>query len=140
MRGMVALYVEVPETTASIAGRSATLRFFGGQIAGCPLWVEFLPDVTFAPCLAFDLGQVLGNANSGGGVDVPLTGSLVWAAFEVIARIRANLGGPLFAEAVGSGGLTLSHSGFTFVGVHEPVYKIPIGFGSLGLGIGVHFP
>src|SRR5690349_25041242 len=118
---MVSLYVEVPEATVGFAdGRQATLRFFGGQIAGCPLWVEIVPDVTFAPCVAFDLGQVLGSG--GGTVQSSQSGSLTWAAFELVARLRANIGGPLFAEVVGSGGLTLNHQRFTLVGV-DPVYK-----------------
>ena len=138
MRGMVSLYVEVPDATVNVAGgRQATLRFFGGQIAGCPLWVEIVPDVTFAPCLAFDLGQVIGSGAHG--VQNALTDGLTWAAFELIARLRANIGGPLFAEVVGSGGLTLNHQRFTLEGV-DPVYKIPTGFGSFGLGLGVHFP
>jgi hypothetical protein len=54
--------------------------------------------------------------------------------------LRATLTGPVFAEFVGSGGVTLTQGEFVLQGPPEAhLYKVPIAFGSFGLGLGVHF-
>jgi hypothetical protein len=138
-RVMLSLQFQIPQQDVTTTdGRSATLLFFGGQLTGCPIWVSVVRGIALAPCLGFDLGQIIGSGNEG--VESTRTGSLLWAAFEAIGRLRATVTGPVFAEFVGSGGLTLSHGEFILQGPPEaPVHKIPIGFGSFGLGLGVHF-
>jgi len=138
-RVMLSLQFQIPQQNVSTGdGRSATLLFFGGQLTGCPIWVSVVPGIALAPCLGFDLGQIIGSGNEG--VEATRTGSLLWVAFEAIGRLRATVTGPVFAEFVGSGGLTLSQGEFILQGPPRvSVHKIPIGFGSFGLGLGVHF-
>jgi hypothetical protein len=138
-RVMASLIFQIPaQEVRTLDGRSATLLFFGGQLTGCPIWASIAPGMTVAPCLGFDLGQIIGSGSEG--VDSAQTGSLWWIAFEAIGRLRATLTGPVFAEFVGSGGVTLSHGEFVLQGPPEAhLYKVPNAFGSFGLGLGVHF-
>ena len=138
-RVMASLVFQIPQHEVQVdANRSATLLFFGGQLTGCPIWASITSGITVAPCLGFDLGQIIGSGTNG--VESASTGSLLWVAFEAIGRLRATITGPMFAEFMGSGGVTLSHGEFVLTTPPEKsVHKIPYGFGSFGLGLGVHF-
>jgi hypothetical protein len=137
--GRVSLFFGIPERNLRPSqGGEAGLLFFGGQLSGCPLSLRITEGVSAVPCLGFDLGQIIGSGQ--GSADGDRTGSLWWIALEAIVRIRAVVTGPLFVELAGSGGVTLSPGRFQFVVQNQdvPIYKIPIGFGSFGIGLGVH--
>jgi hypothetical protein len=138
-RVMASLVFQIPQHEVRTEdNRSATLLFFGGQLTGCPISVVIVSGIEVVPCLGFDLGQIIGSGNEG--VEATRTGSLWWVALEAIGRLRAAITGPMFAEFMGSGGVTLTQGEFILLGPPEvPVHKIPVGFGSFGLGLGVHF-
>ncbi|HEX4340974.1 MAG TPA: hypothetical protein VH062_33930 [Polyangiaceae bacterium] len=135
-----AVLVQVPSRSVTTTAGNASLFFVAGQLSGCPISVRIVDGVGVAPCLAFDLGKVLGTGGGQGGQ----SGSLWWATVEAVARLRSALGGPLFAEVTGGGGIQLAPGEFDVFaadGVSKVrVYKLPTGFGFFGLALGVHFP
>ncbi|HVU03806.1 MAG TPA: hypothetical protein VHE30_18735 [Polyangiaceae bacterium] len=140
-RGSAALFVSGEHDTVVTNGslrRSTTLEFFGAELAGCPVAWSPAPSVAVRPCLAFDVGRLLGVA--GPEVEPRLAGSLTWLSVSALARIRWKLAGPVFVEPSAGGGFTILHENFALVGPPKTVHELPAAFYELGLGAGVHFP
>lgn len=130
-----------PDVTVKAPGsaRTATLKYSGWRLMGCPVSAEFVKGLAVAPCLALDAFRIFGSA--GKGVEAATDGEIFWLSVAGLARVRWKIVAPLFVEAFGGGGVTIIQgSKFQLQGPQDKILEVPAFFGEVGLGAGVHFP
>jgi hypothetical protein len=140
------LYAPDRNVTVLPSGRTATLKFSGWRLLGCPASAEFAKGLAVSPCLAVDAFRIFGSA--GKNVEPQQIGEIFWLSVAGLARVRWKIVAPLFVEAFGGGGVTIIRSKFELLGPgpvrsgsdRETVHQIPNFFGEVGLGAGAHFP
>jgi hypothetical protein len=120
-----------------VAGQTATFRFMGGRLEGCPVAAHLAGGLSASPCLGGEVGQILANGPPAGGK----VGSAAWLALVLLGHLRWEPGGPLFGEVAGGAGITLKQPTFAFSEPRpEAVHTVPVVSAEIGLGVGVHFP
>jgi hypothetical protein len=148
-RVVATMLVEAPEADVSVTVpgtqvvATATLSFFGGRLAGCPGAYALTKGLEVAPCLGVALGRIAGAG--GTGLSPSTNRSDWWAATDVLATLRFDVGGPLFLQALGGVGFTLYRPTFTLhtgggAAREDTFYSVPPGFAEFGIALGAHFP
>jgi hypothetical protein len=131
-RAAVTLLLAPPDDVAS-----ATFRFIGGRLEGCPVVAHLAGGLSASPCLGGEIGQILANGPAPDGK----VGSATWLALVALGHLRWEPDGPFFGGLVGGAGLTLLRPTFAFSEPKpQPVHTVPSVSAEVGLGFGVHFP
>jgi hypothetical protein len=134
------LYAPDQDVTVRKSGsaRTATLKFSGWRLMGCPASAELTKGIAVSPCLAVDAFRIFGSAHDP--VQPREAGEIFWLSVAGLARVRWKVVAPLFVEAFGGGGVTFFREKFQLLGPEETVHAVPDFFGEAGLGVGAHFP
>jgi hypothetical protein len=86
------------------------------------------------PCLGFDIGAISGW---GSDIDHERSETRVWAALDVLLRLRIALSGGWFAQAEGGVVVPLTRYDFVFLDPETSIHSVPSAAFSAGLRVGI---
>jgi hypothetical protein len=131
------------ELYAQHVGSSHDLAEFQLTAAGlriCPVRGPARAAWHVEPCVASDLGVLAARGSDA--VDAPQTAEQLWVTSSLLLRLRADLGGPVFARAECGGVVAWRRPQFIASPAAEPVlvHEVPLLGYRVGIVLGVEFP
>ena len=122
---------QTPRTSEGVA----SLRWTAARIDPCPIDLRPLAALSFRPCLTATLGMLQAT-----GEDVELGNSrrLFWATLGGLARADWRFNQHFSIEIDASVDIPTRRDRFHFEPA-VPVYRVPVAFSSLRVGIGIYF-